>query len=279
MEVRRIPISKIVTTENSRTDYKKGEIEDLMSSIKQDGLLQPIGVCELEDGTFELVFGNRRYIATKKLGLKSIDANVLDASNVQDETDLMVINLIENEQRSNISDLEKGRYFQELKKPPHHMTESQIAVRLGIGVTKVKQCISLHNHVPQEFRKKVVTKNKPGGKKNGNIPTSLANQIVNAVRREGISSSNKEKLFNWARQDEITTAHLKMAMKLIATGSSFEKARKSAQKVKMLTVEIPVLIEDFEELAEQYNGTYGLKKEVVQSLYGETDQIVFSRPY
>lgn len=279
MEIKNMKLDKITVTDNSRSKVRQSDMAALMTSIDNDGLLQPIGVRKIKNGKHQLVFGFRRLMAHKKLGLKTIPCHMLDAEEAKTEADVQILNLVENEQRSEISDLDRGRYYDSLIKD-HFMTESEIAARVGVSLAKLKQCINLFENVPTEFRKKVSSSKAGNAKvKKGMIPTNTADFIVNAQRRHSISKPNTEKLFNMARQDGVTTAHIKMATKLIATGSSFEKAKRAAEKVRLITVEVPVLVDDYDDLVEQFEGVGSLKKALVQSLYGEADQVVFERPY
>ena len=58
MNVEQVDIKKIKHLENYRAEYKEHEMVELMSSMKQIGLLQPIGINPQDDGTFVVVFGN-----------------------------------------------------------------------------------------------------------------------------------------------------------------------------------------------------------------------------
>jgi ParB/RepB/Spo0J family partition protein len=67
MEYKEIELQKIFQKENSRSQYRNEDLQELMASMSQDGLLHPIGVAKNGD-KFEVLFGNRRYMAAKKLG-------------------------------------------------------------------------------------------------------------------------------------------------------------------------------------------------------------------
>ena len=100
MELQTVPISKVVQLENSRGKHEEADLASLMSSIKTVGLQQPIGVREISGGKFEIVFGNRRYEAMKKLGEKKIPIITVEASS---QKEFLLLNLIENAQRSDIT--------------------------------------------------------------------------------------------------------------------------------------------------------------------------------
>jgi len=93
--VEEISIEKIeIGTAQVRTDLSSG-IEDLASSIKKQGLLQPIYVAKQSNGRFEVLAGQRWLLAVKKLGLKTIRAIVADGNQI-DELSKVAISLSEN---------------------------------------------------------------------------------------------------------------------------------------------------------------------------------------
>ncbi len=59
-----------------RTQFKKEEIEELAASIKKDGLLQPILVRQIADGTYQIIAGERRWQASKAAGLKKVPVRI-----------------------------------------------------------------------------------------------------------------------------------------------------------------------------------------------------------
>lgn len=103
----KISIDKIKKVKNIRDDSI--EIDDLKSSIKEHGLLQPIIVSRV-DGEYHLVVGHRRYNACKALGWETIPAIVRDFK------DPTVIQFTENMQRENLSKIEEAEITHELSK-------------------------------------------------------------------------------------------------------------------------------------------------------------------
>ena len=70
-----IPINKIQANPHQpRKDFNDSKMEELVLSIKEKGILQPIAVRELKNGNYEIIAGERRYRASKSIGLKSIPA-------------------------------------------------------------------------------------------------------------------------------------------------------------------------------------------------------------
>jgi len=94
-----------------RTSFDKQKLEDLKRSIKRRALLAPIVVKANGDGSYTLIAGERRLIATKELGLKEIPAIV---RTLADKDSVLIEMGIENIQREELSFYEKGRWVRTL---------------------------------------------------------------------------------------------------------------------------------------------------------------------
>jgi ParB family chromosome partitioning protein len=105
-----IKISQIKPNPNQpRTDFSEERITELMKSIEKDGLLQPILV-RPEGSDYQIVAGERRWQACKRLGFKTIAAKVVIANDVEAQE----IALVENLQRDNLNSIEEARGYQRL---------------------------------------------------------------------------------------------------------------------------------------------------------------------
>jgi ParB family chromosome partitioning protein len=105
-----IKITQIVPNPNQpRTDFSEEKLAELMSSIEKDGLLQPILV-RPEGNDYQIVAGERRWQACKKLGYKAIAAKVIIANDIETQE----IALVENLQRDNLNSIEEARGYQRL---------------------------------------------------------------------------------------------------------------------------------------------------------------------
>jgi ParB family chromosome partitioning protein len=92
-----------------RTDFSEERIAELMKSIEKDGLLQPILV-RPEGSDYQIVAGERRWQACKRLGFKTIAAKIIIANEVETQE----IALVENLQRDNLNAIEEARGYQRL---------------------------------------------------------------------------------------------------------------------------------------------------------------------
>ena len=93
----------------AREEIDAVEIEELANSIRERGLLQPIVVVE-RSGRYEIVAGDRRYLACRKLGLESISAIVRHGS----EVEVIIDRAVENIQRADLTGLEEARIYDKL---------------------------------------------------------------------------------------------------------------------------------------------------------------------
>ena len=107
-----------------RFDYD--ELSSLAESIRHNGLLQPLTVRPAEDGSFELIAGERRLIAARMVGISKIPCIVM---NVDDEKSA-VFSLIENIQRQNIGFFEEAAAIERLIKD-FGLSREDISKRLG----------------------------------------------------------------------------------------------------------------------------------------------------
>jgi ParB/RepB/Spo0J family partition protein len=101
MQVQEIPLAKIKVKDRARED--KGDIESLAALIKEHGLIQPITV----DGNFQLIAGERRYLAHRLIGADTIKGIVRD--DVKTDTTRFEIELVENIARKDLLWHERDR--------------------------------------------------------------------------------------------------------------------------------------------------------------------------
>jgi ParB/RepB/Spo0J family partition protein len=250
MKVEDIPIKKIVQHKNVRIRYKTGEIEELMDSIKQEGLLQPIGLIKTGEN-YEVLFGNRRLEACKKLGHNYIAARLFEG---RDDEDFFIANLTENLQRKDITVTELARIFQILRNKG--LTNTEIASRLSISATKVKSALSMYK-VPKKYQKHISAMGNDKLKK-GRIPVSHADTLSKMAYTYKLTPMQVDLLFNYAREEEFNTAKLREIVILLKTGYTFEDAIKYSKNLTILRMDVAVNKKDLERLQKKYKTGKGL---------------------
>jgi len=125
--VRVLPVDRIEPNpQNPRLAFNEETLEELASSIREHGVLQPVLVRPLEDGRFELIAGERRWRASKIAEQAAIPAIVED---IDDDTALEIA-IIENLQREDISPLDEAVMYDRMVRE-HGYSIRKLAEKLG----------------------------------------------------------------------------------------------------------------------------------------------------
>lgn len=142
--IRMVPLDRLrVASTNARKDTAAGEedatLAGLAQSIKEHGLLNPPTVCEVEDGRYEILAGQRRYWACKELGLSEMP--VIMRSRVS-EARAVTLSLIENVQRADMHPLDKAQAYDALHR---HYTGNlrEVAATTGVSVRTIERYLVL----------------------------------------------------------------------------------------------------------------------------------------
>ena len=132
-------------SDQPRKYFDKEALEELSSSIRENGLLQPILVREYGDGgRYQIIAGERRFRACKLAGLTEIPAIVLD----RDDRAAAQIALIENIQREDLNPLEEALAYKSLKEE-YDMTQEELSERVGKSRSAIANSIRLLD-LPEE---------------------------------------------------------------------------------------------------------------------------------
>jgi ParB family chromosome partitioning protein len=124
---REIPVDKIDRNPfQTRTNVNVDHLAELAASIAANGVVQPILVRPLANGRFQLIAGERRWLASKQAGKETIPSILRQVSDEQ----AMEITIVENLQRADLNPMEQAHAFERLSRE-FHMTQEQMAVRTG----------------------------------------------------------------------------------------------------------------------------------------------------
>jgi len=132
-----------------RLKFDEEALQELADSIKENGLIQPITVRQINDH-YEIIAGERRYRATRIAGFNEIKCYVLSPS--EDQAAQMA--LVENVQRENLSAIEEAKSYLQITRQAS-MTQEQVAQKIGKSQSAVANKIRLLN-LPQEIQDGVV---------------------------------------------------------------------------------------------------------------------------
>lgn len=138
-EVTKISIDKIIPNRfQPRSVFDDNKIEELSRTIHTHGVIQPIVVRPFGEGNYEIIAGERRYRAMKKLQWTEVPAIVRHLNDKETAS----IALIENLQREELTAIEEALAYQQLLEL-HSLTQEALAQRLGKGQSTVANKLRL----------------------------------------------------------------------------------------------------------------------------------------
>ena len=229
--MKNIPINNIKVLQNTRTDLT--DIDNLMIDIRENGLLEPIGVWK-GDNEFIVAYGHRRFDALKKLGRKELaigtEVNILPRRLTQE--DFLVLNLSENLHRIDNSPLELAKGCKQLLELGLNISE--ISARLSIPKVRIETALKLVNKVPKELRKEIGygTENK----KRGKISATTAGRIVSIRTKQ----KNIDDLFKLAKEKELSAKDIEFVSRVMSSGLNLKKSLLLKEDYEVKTVSLVV---------------------------------------
>lgn len=201
-----------------RKDSDEEEMRELMDSIKEKGVIQPITVC-FKDDHYQLIAGERRYRASKRLNLSSIPAYEIK---IDSDEDLMEIALVENIQREDLNPIDEALGYSLLINK-YNVKQDIIAKKVGKKRSTITNSLRLLK-LPQE------------------IQNSLSSQkITSGHARALLSIENKKKMLNlWQRiiKDSLSVRATEELVKKINSPQKDESYKRPKKSVNYQLIKI-----------------------------------------
>ena len=146
-----IPISQIhADPQQPRKKFDKEELQDLVQSIQKHGILQPLIVHEVDDGSYEIIAGERRFRAAQMIGMTTVPCMVKPV----DAKQKLEISLVENIQRKNLNAIEEAFAYQRLINE-FGLTQEDIAKQVGKSRPYIANTVRLMD-LPQDIQKGLI---------------------------------------------------------------------------------------------------------------------------
>ncbi len=233
-----------------RTHFKPEEIEELASSIKKEGLLQPILVRKVGDH-YQIIAGERRWQACKSLGMKTIPVRFWLA----DSDKALELALVENVQRSDLNPIEEAYGYKRLMERKG-MTQSEVAQTVSKGRSTIANALRLLD-LPEEAQQLLFEEKISAGHARAilSIPSAEGRKtLTNKLVAEKLSVRETEAI---ARLLSGRDQSKEGAAKRLPTPPSFKKAARGLSRllsapVRVKTVQgknkIEIQFKDEEEL-------------------------------
>lgn len=138
----------------ARKDINEESLMELASSIQSQGIIQPLQIIPSlsNEGKFEVVSGERRLEAAKKIGLNTVPCMILDRNRDSDE-----IALIENIQREDLHPIELADAVTNLLNGRKHGSQTEIADRIGVSKQQISHLIAI-SRLPEDIKTHLMQK-------------------------------------------------------------------------------------------------------------------------
>jgi ParB family chromosome partitioning protein len=137
--INEIAINLIKANPNQpRREFAPEALQELADSIKEIGIIQPITLRKMDDGTYQIIAGERRFRASQLAGLTTIPAYIRTA----DDENVMEMALIENIQREDLNAMEIALAYQNLLEE-YHLTQERLSERVGKKRTTIANYLRL----------------------------------------------------------------------------------------------------------------------------------------
>lgn len=171
-----------------RTYFDDAKINELAESIKKNGLIQPIAVRPDKDNTYEIIAGERRWIAAQKAGLHKVPVVVLDLN----DTQALELAIIENIQREDLNSIEEAKGYERLMNEFNYDHEklSEFMSRSRSHISNTLRLLSL----PAEVIKMVELGTLTAGQVRPLVGRFNALEIARTIVKEKLSARSIENL-------------------------------------------------------------------------------------
>lgn len=194
-----LSISQIKPNPNQpRKVFDEEKLETLAESIRQHGIITPITVRPADEQTYQIIAGERRWRAAHMAELKEIPAMIVNA----DESEVMILALIENLQRQNLNPIEEAEGYDMLMRQ-FGMTQEEVAQRVVKSRSAVANSIRLLS-LPDEVRTMVSEGNLSSGHARAVLSVAAADQRVKAAQKMANMTVRQAEAFakRWNKQLE-----------------------------------------------------------------------------
>ena len=190
-----------------RKDF--GDLEGLKASIKEHGVVSPIILSTGADNCYRIIAGERRYRATRELGLGSIPAIVRTVG----EQNHLELQIIENLHRKDFTPFEEARSYKRLM-DEFNLSQKEVAQRIGKSNSSINEILRLLNFSDEEI--KIIGSN-----------TSISKSVLLEIARND-APHNRLSLLNRAKSGNLTVSDARDSKKIFQTRKS--NPRRNSQK-------------------------------------------------
>lgn len=186
---RKVAIDLVIrNAKNPRKHFAEEDLQDLASSIRQHGIVQPVVVRPVHDGRYEIIAGERRWRAAQLAGLNEIPVLIRE---VDDRTALELA-IVENVQRADLNPIEEAMGYEQLI-AEHGYTQNDLGEIIGKSRSHVANSLRLLK-LPDLVRDMLFAGSLSAGHARALVPTSDPVGLARAIVAKGMSVRDAERL-------------------------------------------------------------------------------------
>ena len=180
-----------------RKFFDEKKINELAQSIKKNGLIQPIAVRRSKEDGYEIIAGERRWLAAQQAGLHDVPVLVLNLNDTQS----LELAIIENIQREDLNTIEEAKGYERLMQQFHYDHEklSEFMGKSRSHISNTLRLLSLPNEVIEMVEEGILT----AGQVRPLIGRYNALDIARTIIKERLSSRSIENLVKNAKEKEV----------------------------------------------------------------------------
>ena len=184
-----IPIEKISPNpEQPRKRFDPEDLQDLANSIREKGVIQPLIVRRRENGTFEIVAGERRWRASQMAQLHELPVIIREITDVE----VLEVAIIENIQRADLNSIEEAAGYRQLMDRFGH-TQEKMAEALGKSRSHIANLLRLLN-LPDDVLEMVRVGDLSAGHARTLVPATDPSKLAKQIIAGGLSVRATEAL-------------------------------------------------------------------------------------
>jgi ParB family chromosome partitioning protein len=224
-------INKVTIGDLSRNPYQprlsfnEVKLEELSNSIKKNGVIQPIAVRpkKNEYGKYEIVAGERRWLAAQRAGLHEIPVNVLDLSDVE----TLEVSIVENIQRDDLNPIEEAKGYKRLSSEFNydHESISKLMSKSRSHISNTLRLLSLPSDVISMIEE-------------GSLTTGQARPLIGLANASSIAEEIVTKNYSARKVEYLVKTKKNINLKKQTPDANILKAEERIEKILGLRVNI-----------------------------------------
>ena len=250
--INEVPVFKVKANPNQpRREFSPESLQELADSIRQIGIIQPITLRQMEDDTYQIIAGERRWRAAQMAGLTTIPAYIRTA----DDENMMQMALVENIQREDLNAIEIALAYQNLIEQ-YNLTQDKLSEKVGKNRATIANYLRLLKLPAQ-------------------VQVALQNKEVDQGHARALLALNKPslqvKLFNEIKEKGYSVRQVEEMVKALNNGETLQSGRHTLKNkgVKRLP-------EEYNELRNRLSERFSTKVQMTCSQQGKGK---ISRPF